>query len=113
MARIIARIVIEDEPKPAPRPRINKKTGGVFFPSGYRDYLKHYGEKVRRAWGRWPIQGNVGLRIRFYRSTRRRVDIDNLEDDALIIAKESTLCLGDPDPRTEIEIFETEGADGS
>jgi len=117
----VTSITIHDEPKPAARPKINRKTGGVFYPGEYRRYVRNYAEAIA---GRLdlptPVRVPVALDLRFFRSTRRRVDMDNLEktvmdllvsagvlqDDSLVLKKCTQLSLGSPYPRTEIHVFQ-------
>ena len=113
-------IVIHEDPKPAPRPKINKKTGGIYFPGDYRQYIRDHAEKISAAISRPAIKGPVALEVNFFRKSIRKVDLDNLEktimdilvkagiisDDSLVIEKRSRLVKGSPYPRTEVKIVE-------
>ncbi len=121
--RLVEKIFLDEEMKPAPRPRVNRKTGGVYYPGDYRHYVRYHAEKLRESWkGKHrTITRPVSVVFTFYRGTRRRVDLDNLEktvmdilvkaqvikDDSLIWEKHSRIIYGNGNelPGTEILIY--------
>lgn len=114
------------EPMPAPRPRSSSHGSGVYMPTeytAYRDALAWMMIAARRKAEHQAIfRAPVGLVVQFARSTRRKVDLDNLlktvmdagnggvlwADDSLIHNLRAMLVLGADLPGTLIEAYELE-----
>ena len=113
--------VIAANPLPKERPRLGR--GRVYTPARTRAYEQLAAQAARAAimaqGGEWPATGEIALELVFYRATRRRVDLDNLEKalkDALngVVYQDDsqvTLCLkrkvlgvGRSEARTEVTV---------
>ena len=109
------------DPMPAPRPRFG--LGVTYMAVKYTSYKEVLGWAFKEKMGRKkPMKGALLMTLDFYRRTRHRVDIDNLEktvldagngvawlDDSQIIDLHSRKFLGCADPRTEVRLEEVEG----
>ena len=107
------------DPMPAPRPRFGK--GVTYMAVKYTAYKEVLGWAFREQLKK-PLEGPLALTLDFYRRTRQRCDLDNLEktvldagsnvawvDDAQIIDMHSRKFLGCADPRTEVTLTEVDG----
>jgi Holliday junction resolvase RusA-like endonuclease len=108
------------EPMPAPRPR--GSSGNTYMPKDYITYRDALGflmlDARTKAGLREPFAEPVDLVCIFWRSTRRRVDLDNLAkvafdagnkgvwwtDDSWIHHLDASLVLGADVPGTRIEV---------
>jgi len=61
------------EPIPASRPRLSR--WGAFTPKRYAEYKRAFAKALR---GLAMLTGDLKLTMCFYRSNKRKVDIDNL-----------------------------------
>ncbi|KKL26395.1 hypothetical protein LCGC14_2395750 [marine sediment metagenome] len=108
------------DPVPAPRPRFGQ--GGTYMPERYTDYKLGLAWAFKAEMGRKkPMRGPLIIVLNFYRKTRGKVDIDNLEktvldagngvvweDDSQIVEMHSRKVLGCADPRVEVMLEEIE-----
>ena len=106
---------LDIEPLPMPRPRSGQSGRGqgshTFIPTAIRHYQEELrwamAGAMRKAKVRQPLEDPVELRLHFQRSTRRRVDLDNLvkavqdaangllfEDDSQIVRLEAEKTVG-------------------
>jgi len=108
------KFTVRGEPLPKERPRVLR--GHTYTPRRTLEAERGVREAASLA-GVRPRRGPVMLSVVFYRSTRRRVDLDNLvklvqdalngyawEDDSQIEALSARKVLGWASPCTEIEI---------
>ncbi len=109
------RFVVSGDPVPKARPRVTRH--GTYTPQRTRDYEEAAGWAYREAGGSL-FEGDVGLRMTFWRHTRQRVDLDNLikgiadglngiawSDDSQIVYLEASKNYGSADPRAEVEVW--------
>ena len=106
------------DPVPAPRPRFAQ--GGTYMPTKYTAYKLALAWAFKEKMGRKkPMRGAISITLDFYRSTHRRVDLDNLEktvldagggvvwlDDSQIVEMHSRKVLGSAEPRVEVMLEE-------
>ena len=71
-------LVLPGEPWAKKRPRISKGGGRTHQSKIDREAEKRTRQLLIELWDRPPYLGNLGLGVRFYRSTRNTVDADNL-----------------------------------
>ena len=118
------RFVVEGNPIPKARPRvITTRTGTrAYTPSRTKRWERLVAQAAARAMdGRPPLEGPVGVKLRFYRKDRRRVDGDNLEksaadplngvvwlDDSQVVECHRYMGLDRERPRVEVEVWEVE-----
>jgi Holliday junction resolvase RusA-like endonuclease len=104
----LASFFVPGEPLPKERPRVVRGKNGrpiTFTPRRTALYEENVRAAAKLAFPK-PMTGPVGVEIIFYRSTRRRVDIDNLakscldaiqgvvlNDDAQVVQLYLTKCL--------------------
>jgi len=108
---ILARTEIRIEPLPMPRPRSQPGGHGrPFIPPKFRAYLEELQAALLEARVmRAPVAGPIALGLEFWRSSRRRCDLDNLVkgiwdagngvlwvDDSQIIHLEASKLVGPP-----------------
>lgn len=120
----IAYFIVPGNPKPKERPRFGRGRGYTTeatraaearVASSFTDNMgiRHTIES--------PVTGPLRVRLRFFRDSMHRVDIDNLEklvldslnklawkDDSQIVSLISSKHLDRDNPRTEIELWATE-----
>ena len=103
---------------PAARPRVVR--GNTYTPEPYRSYKERLAWLLREAMGGLPTNLTATLKVEagFFRSTKRRVDLDNLlkavldaateagvwQDDSQVREIVSWMELGQSDPHTAIRI---------
>lgn len=117
----IATFTVEGNPRPKERPRFGRgrgytteatKAAEALVASSFRSNLgiRHTIET--------PTTGNLRVRLRFFRNSKRRVDLDNLSkipldalnglawaDDSQIVSLVASKHLDLDRPRTEVEIW--------
>ena len=71
-------LVLSGEPWAKKRPRISAGGGRTHQAKIDREAEKRTHEALAALWARPPYVGNIGLGVRFYRSTLGTVDADNL-----------------------------------
>jgi len=111
----IIRFIVSGDPVPKARPRVTRH--GTYTEKRTKDYEEAVGWAYREAGGGLH-EGNVGLRVTFWRCTRRRADLDNLvkgvadglngvawSDDNQIVYLEAIKNYDSVEPRTEIEVW--------
>lgn len=119
---IAARIVFIGEPLGKQRPRFTR-AGGVYTPSATRAYETAL-RNLFLAETKFALpdrESRFALRCRFYRSSRQRIDCDNLikaisdaatkvvwADDSQVMEVVGKLFLCDPNPRAEVLIHRIE-----
>ncbi len=107
-------IVVPGNPLPKARPRFG--CGRAYTPPATRAWEEWVGWHVRHVLDK-PLVGRLAVTLRFYRSNRRRVDLDNLikaaldavtgiawRDDSQVITLDAQLLTDRDNPRLEIEI---------
>lgn len=108
-------LVIPGSPKPKQRPRFTRQ-GRVYSPSSKEE--RRVAEHIAAQIGyRKPLTGPLKVTMRFYRSDKRRVDLDNLEklvadsangvlwvDDSQIMEVTSSKHYDKDNPRTEVTV---------
>jgi len=75
-------LVLEGDPRPAPRHRHNAGGHGGHKPLWYTQQLEAYGLQAlvqRNAQQASVLTGRVGVDATFYRATNRTADVDNLQ----------------------------------
>lgn len=81
--QVVARAVIEGEPVPWPRSRINR-AGKYYLPRPYAEYRALVASELRHAYDRpYPLTTRLGVLVGIYRRTMRRADIDNFAKTVL------------------------------
>ena len=120
--QIVCRAEIEGEPIPWARAGRGIK-GQSYTPRRYAEHRDSVGWALTngRIGARWPLMVDIGLWVTFYRSTRRRVDIDNLikavldggngvvwADDAQVNLVVARILVDHDLPRTEVVAFRRE-----
>jgi len=87
-------LTVPGEPRPMARPRV-LKTGRTYTPPESEAHKRLVAFHVRkammlRARGVFPMRGPISVKLDFFLSNRRRVDVDNLAKmvmDALTLAR--------------------------
>lgn len=120
----IAAFTIPGNPKPKERPRFGKGRG--YTTQATRDAEARVASSFRDGLGirhtiETPVTGPLRVRLRFFRDSMRRVDLDNLakipldalnelawKDDSQIVSLIASKHLDRDEPRTEIELWTTE-----
>lgn len=103
MGQLLAKLRVDGQPLPMPRPRISKY-GGVF--SGgkeIREYKKKIATEAQKAWKNisyLPVKVQVGLHVEFFRNDRRQPDLDNL----LKTVQDALLGIAYLDDRQIVEV---------
>ena len=110
-------VVIEGEPYSKARPRVNG-SGQVYNSGKQAAQERELGHHLRRNF-KEPVRHTVAVACFFYRSTRRRIDVDNLlkqvmdaangicwYDDSQVTAQLGIIELDPDNPRTVICIGE-------
>lgn len=108
------RVIIPGNPVPKGRPRLGN--GFVYTPRETQRAEHTVKAHARRA-GAKPMQGPISIELRFYRETKRRVDVDNMaklvldalngvcwRDDDQIASLMATKAHDPENPRTEIVV---------
>jgi crossover junction endodeoxyribonuclease RusA len=111
----VIEIVVPGEPRPKGRPRLGAH-GNVYTPAATRAHEELVAWTVKGRL-RQPLAGPLALKVCFFRSTERRVDIDNLlkalmdgangiawADDSQVVDVSASRAIDRAHPRTEIEI---------
>jgi crossover junction endodeoxyribonuclease RusA len=114
----ILAVAIDGEPMPAPRARAGQ--GRVFMPAAYRAHRRFLAGELRRARKDWEPLRSVAfaVKVRAFRSTRHRVDVDNVlktvmdagtgiiwDDDSQIVWAHVERLLDRERPRMELRIW--------
>lgn len=87
MTAILERF-IPGEPMPLPRARMDSRTKRTFTPTNVRAEIDRVAWELKAGMGRGgAVDVPVSVSVTFYRSTRRRVDVDNLVKLVLDAAK--------------------------
>lgn len=120
----IVTFTVEGNPKPKERPRFGRGRG--YTTQATRDAEARVASSFRDNLGirhtiESPVTGPLRVRLRFFRDSMRRVDLDNLakipldalnelawEDDSQIVSLIASKHLDRDNPRTEIELWTTE-----
>lgn len=120
----IAAFTIPGNPRPKERPRFGKGRG--YTTQATRDAEARVASSFRDNLGvrhtiETPVTAPLRVRLRFFRDSMRRVDLDNLakipldalnelawKDDSQIVSLIASKHLDRDDPRTEIELWTTE-----
>lgn len=120
----IATFTVPGNPKPKERPRFGKGRG--YTTQATRDAEAQVASSFRDGLGvrhtiETPVTGPLRVRLRFFRDSMRRVDLDNLakipldalnelawKDDSQIVSLIASKHLDRDEPRTEIELWTTE-----
>lgn len=120
----IATFTVEGNPRPKERPRFGRGRG--YTTQATRDAESRVASSFRSNLGirhtiETPVTGPLKVRLRFFRDTMRRVDLDNLakipldalnelawKDDSQIMSLIASKHLDRDNPRTEIELWTTE-----
>lgn len=77
--RPVIAFAVAGEPLPKERPRARQGQAQAFTPKRTRDAEKRIRETFKVLYPEWePLEGELRVLCRFYRSTRRPVDTDNL-----------------------------------
>jgi len=118
--RLLAQFTVEGEPVPKARPRVVIARGArAFTPKPtvegehrVQEYCFVANPRLR------PVEGSVGLKLRFYCAGLGRGDLDNYvkltsdalnhiawHDDAQIVKLDAEIVTFDPRPRTEVEVW--------
>lgn len=110
-------LMVEGEPKSKARARFGKR-GRVYTPKAQRAAEEALGWHFRAAFKR-PLRRNVAVGCVFYRSSRQRIDVDNMlkhvmdaantivwHDDSQVTAQMGVVQLDPGHPRTVIMIGE-------
>ena len=118
-SNIIASVVFIGNPLPKERPRMGKG-GRVFTPQRTVEYEAKIASLLKECVGDLPVDSTseFGLRCRFFRGDRRRVDCDNLikavsdaangiawGDDSQIVEVMGKLIKGCREARAEILVY--------
>lgn len=120
----ILRVEIPDvEPYPWPRSRISR-SGRLYLPRPYLAYRDLVGMHLRAAYRGEPELGPVRVVLGFYRSTKRKADIDNLaktvldagsgivwHDDSQVLELHAQIVYRSP-PSVEILAYTLDDQDG-
>lgn len=110
--------VVEGQPKPKQRPRINRKTGKAYTPKATQQYQRLVrGAAISQMAGRPQMVGDLAVEVTFYRKTNVRADVDNLvkgitdplnglvwEDDRQIVQLVARVIYGADVPRAEVKV---------
>ena len=108
------RMTVDGCPVPKGRPRFGR--GRTYTPAKTRAAERTI-KLLALAAGWRPLPGRLAVHVAFYLPDHRRVDLDNLvkildalngvawADDAQVATLEAEKHLGDPLPRTEIEVL--------
>lgn len=77
---IILNLIIKGEPKSASRPRFSTHPFHVYMPEDVKKYQQYIYFKIKEKLPNTPPDefNSFGLYVKFYRSNRQRIDIDNL-----------------------------------
>ena len=117
--RVLFKAMLEGEPLPWPRARTGQQ-GQHYLPRAFSAHRDALAWKMREALieDGSIFTGDVGLLLGFFRSTRRRVDIDNLlkavmdagngttwADDSQIVHIVANIRVEPAAPRTEIVAY--------
>jgi Holliday junction resolvase RusA-like endonuclease len=120
----IAAFTVPGQPRPKERPRFGKGRG--YTTQATRDAEARVASSFREQLGirhtiETPVTGPLRVRLRFFRDSMRRVDLDNLakipldalnelawKDDSQIVSLIASKHLDRDEPRTEIELWTTE-----
>lgn len=120
----IVRLEVPDvEPYPWPRSRISR-AGRLYLPKTYLAYRDLVAMHLRAAYRGPPEAGPIRVVLGFYRSTKRRADIDNLaktvldagtsivwDDDSQILDLRAQISYR-ANPSVEILAYRLEDDDG-
>ena len=75
----VVTFVVEGEPKPKERPRLNRYSGEVYTPTHTRNWEGVMARKARDVMDyQKPMTGDLLLTLEFRRKDNRRADLDNL-----------------------------------
>ena len=115
---ILGRYKIPGEPRPKARPTCIQGRRTPITPRATRDETERVAEFLRYVGPADPFVGDLAVILRFYRSNRLRVDVDNLAkltldaaneilwaDDSQIFRLDAQKILGHPDPHTTIRVL--------
>lgn len=120
----ILRVEIPDvEPYPWPRSRISR-SGRLYLPRPYVAYRDLVAMHLRAAYRGPPEEGPVRVVLGFYRSTKRKADVDNLAktildagnqivwlDDSQVLELHAQISYRSP-PSVEILAYTLDQPDG-
>jgi len=116
---MIATCVIHGDPAPKERARVTRH--GAYTPNNTAGWETAVGWAYK---GKAHFEGPVAVRLRFYRETRRTVDLDNLvkavldglnsvayHDDSQVVRIDAELLYDRKNPRVELEIWSMEASE--
>jgi Holliday junction resolvase RusA-like endonuclease len=119
VAQTVIYLRVDGDPVATERPRSGNN--GIFYtPKKTREYQEELGWTIKAELPvDHDIQGTFGVLARFYRSTRRKIDVDNLlktildsctkakvwDDDCQVRELIGQLWIGHHDPRTEFVVY--------
>lgn len=118
-SEVVIDVKVEGDPVATQRPR--RGAHGIFYtPQKTKESQEQLGWLLRaKLPGSYERQGTFGVQARFYRSNRKRIDVDNLlktvldactlakvwDDDSQVRELTGRLWIADDEPRTELLVY--------